>query len=394
MKHKDLILFIAITFLRSVFISMLKFFLRSYLKDVSISLEEIAGYLSLWWMIAYLIWWSLAYSFRKKSITIFAWLVAIWCVSLGHILGYYPFRVFVLLVSSIGFMYSLRLVVKSIILSIEIQRSNHGEAKINGMINIAILAGILLWSYLWFTIFAKRGTNWFQIIIALLVLSSILTMMMNYDQHFEMKHFSQTLRQTIPNVIGIIKKYIRLLLPIGALRAISTAIGQKMLEIGVDLFQRTPKSSIVIIIMWFLGAILGHIISAFFLRKRKLIAMIFTIIFWLATIYFPHIIDKFEYYVTLNIFSFCIGIFFGIAVNLLEGRYFFHIGDNHRKEYGSVTYGITTSIIIFIIMIAADYLSRKVGMKISFFFFGMVLLLMPFLIKRFDAPDIPRRRLK
>jgi len=38
-------------------------------------------------------------------------------------------------------------------------------------------------------------------------------------------------------------------LPIGALRAISTAIGQKMLEIGVDLFQRTPKSSIVIIIM-------------------------------------------------------------------------------------------------------------------------------------------------
>jgi len=74
-------------------------------------------------------------------------------------------------------------------------------------------------------------------------------MMMNYDQHFEMKHFGQTLRQTIPNVIGIIKKYIRLLLPIGALRAISTAIGQKMLEIGVDLFQKTPKSSIVIIIM-------------------------------------------------------------------------------------------------------------------------------------------------
>jgi hypothetical protein len=47
MKHKNLILFIAITFLRSVFISMLKFFLRSYLKDVHISLEEIAGYLSL-----------------------------------------------------------------------------------------------------------------------------------------------------------------------------------------------------------------------------------------------------------------------------------------------------------------------------------------------------------
>ena len=47
MKHKDLILFIVITFLRSIFISMLKFFLRSYLKEVHITLEAITGYLSL-----------------------------------------------------------------------------------------------------------------------------------------------------------------------------------------------------------------------------------------------------------------------------------------------------------------------------------------------------------
>ncbi len=47
MKHKNLILFIGITFLRSIFLAMLKFFLRSYLKNIHISLEEIAGYLSL-----------------------------------------------------------------------------------------------------------------------------------------------------------------------------------------------------------------------------------------------------------------------------------------------------------------------------------------------------------
>jgi|GEM_PF-1964660 len=83
-----------------------------------------------------------------------------------------------------------------------------------------------------------------------------------------------------------------------------------------------------------------------------------------------------------------------MAVNLLEGRYFFHIGDDHRKEYGSVTYGIMTSIIIFIIMITSDYLSRTVGTKISFFFFGIVLLLMPFFIKKFDGSDISKPLLK
>ena len=58
--------------------------------------------------------------------------------------GYYPFWVFIVLMSSIGFSYSLWLIIKSIILSIEIQRSERGEARINGIINIAILAGILL----------------------------------------------------------------------------------------------------------------------------------------------------------------------------------------------------------------------------------------------------------
>ena len=73
--------------------------------------------------------------------------------------GYYPFRVFVILVSSIGFAYSLRLIIKSVILSIEIQNSDHGEAKINGIINIAILTGILVGSYLGFSIFGKRGIH-------------------------------------------------------------------------------------------------------------------------------------------------------------------------------------------------------------------------------------------
>jgi len=86
-----------------------------------------------------------------------------------------------------------------------------------------------------------------------------------------------------------------------------------------------------------------------------------------------------------------VGVFFGIAVNLLEGRYFFHIGEDHRKEYGSVAYGIMTSSTIFFIMIASDYLNKMVGTKISFFFFGIVLLVMPFFIRKFDAPDIPEK---
>jgi len=72
----------------------------------------------------------------------------------------------------------------------------------------------------------------------------------------------------------------------------------------------------------------------------------------------------------------------------LEGRYFFHIGDDHRKEYGSVAYGIMTSVIIFVIMLTADYFSSRIGTTISFFFFGFTLLLMPFFIRKFDANNL------
>lgn len=378
-------MFVSITFLRSVFIAMLKFFLRSYLKEANISLEQIAGFLSLWGMIAYLVWWSISYVFRKKNITLFAGLLAIVCLIVGNILGYYPFRVFVLLISTIGFSYSLRLVIKSIILSAEIQRSKNGEVKINGIINITILTGILLGSYLWFAIFNKRWANGFHAIIGILVTSSVLTMLMNYDEQFVSKKLNTTVKKTFPNIRWIIKKYIRLLLPIGSLRAISTAIGQKMLEIGIDYFNRTTTSSIVIIVISFVWAIIGHMISVIFKKRKTLIAMIFTIIFGISTIYFPHIINKYEYFITLNIFWFFIGMFFGVAVNLLEGRYFFYIWDDHRKEYGSVTYWIVTSSIIFIIMIITDYFSSKIWTTISFFFFGFVLLLMPFCIKKFDT---------
>jgi uncharacterized membrane protein YfcA len=83
----------------------------------------------------------------------------------------------------------------------EIQRSQHGEAKINGIINVAILVGILAGSYMGFAVFNARGADGFQFIIAILICSSILTMIMDYDTHFESKKFMTTIKTTIPNVL-------------------------------------------------------------------------------------------------------------------------------------------------------------------------------------------------
>ncbi|MCX6823226.1 MAG: hypothetical protein NTX91_04540 [candidate division SR1 bacterium] len=362
---------------------MLKFFLRGYLKHHNISLEEIMGYMALGCMISYFVAGSLAYYFRKKHLITISTIIAIVVLSIGQRLGYYPFEIFVIIVGVIGMIFGLRTVIKSILLSSEIQKSEFGETSINGVVNIAILGGTILGCYLGFVIYGAFGGQGFWILIANLIAIILASAFLGYDVGFQKKSIKETLRIAIPSITGVIKKYFWLLVPIGALWAISTAVGQKMLEIGIDVFNKVPKSSILIIVISIVGAIFGHIISAFFTKHKRYLSMIFTIILGLTTFYFPYILNRYDYYITLNISSFFMGVFFGIAVNLLEGRFFYHIGEDHRKEYGSAAYGIATNIVIFFVMIVSDFLTNKIGVIVPFIFFGIVLLIMPLFIRRF-----------
>lgn len=382
-KHKDLILFITITFLWSVFVSMLKFFLRWYLKHQNVSLEEIMWYMALGCMVSYFIAWSLAYYFRKKHLLTISTIIAVFVLAVGQRLGYYPFEIFVIIVGVIGMIYGVRTVIKSILLSSEIQKSEFSETSINGVVNIAILWWTILWCYLGFVIYWAFGAQWFRILIANLIAIILASAFLWYDTWFQKKSIRETLRVAIPSITGVIRKYFWLLVPIGALRAISTAVGQKMLEIGIDVFNKVPKSSIIIIVISIVWAIFGHVISTFFNKHKRYLSMIFTVVLGLTTFYFPYIINRYDYYITLNVSSFFMGVFFGIAVNLLEGRFFYHIWADHRKEYGSAAYGIATNIVIFFVMIVSDFLTHRIGVIVPFIFFGIVLLIMPLFIRRF-----------
>ena len=341
------------------------------------------GYLSLGCMVAYLIWGSLAYVFPKKNMTLWSLLVMMICLLMGHFLHYYPFWVFVALMSVMGFVYGIWLIVKSILLITEIYGSSRSETVVNGAINIAILAGTILGSYLGFMSFSLRWANGFRLLLAIVAVTVFLTMFLRYDRAFISAPFLPTFRVAFPNILAIIKKYIWLFIPIGALWAISTAVGQKMLEIGIDIFDKVPKNSILIIVISIVGAIIGHIVSAFFRDHKKRYAILFTVIFGLTTMYFPYIITRFDYYLTLNISSFVMGLVFGIAVNLLEGRLFYHMGEDHRKEYGSAAYGIVINIVTVVIMLTSDVLTKRIWIIIPFLFFGFILLLMPIFIRKF-----------
>ena len=95
-------------------------------------------------MIAYLIGGPLAYRFRKKTLILAAGFLCIICMVIGTVLHFFPFPIFVILVSTIGIGYGIWIVIKSICLTMEIQKGEHREATFNGIINIFILGGVLL----------------------------------------------------------------------------------------------------------------------------------------------------------------------------------------------------------------------------------------------------------
>lgn len=216
-----------------------------------------------------------------------------------------------------------------------------------------------------------------------LVASIIITLCLSYEDHTIKASMHETISTAFTQICGVIKRYYALLIPIGVLWAVSTAVGQKMLEIGIDVFNKVPKHSIIIIVISLIGAILGHVLSTFFTKQKRLLTMIFMMCFGFLTMYFPYILNKYDYYITLNISSLFMGIFFGISVNLLEGRLFYHLGEDHRKEYGSAAYGIIINIVIFLVMYFSDLLTHRIGMIIPFVFFGVLLLFMPLFIRRF-----------
>ena len=382
-KHRNLIIFILLTLLRSVFMGMMKFYLRSYLKEIR-TLQEIAGYASLGWTLAYLIGWTVAYAFTKKKIILWSAFVCILCLIVGSRLHYTPFFLFALLLSIIGFMYSLWLTIKNIILSTEIMTSWLSETMINGMANISILAWFLLGSYFGFFAYNTHGTWGFLRIVLLLVACGLLSLFFTYDKLFTPQPFMAKIRSSMPDILHVTEKYFWYLVPIGILWAVWMVMGQKMLQIWIDEFNKMPVSSVFVLVVFFIWGIVGNLISAFIKTNKKLITLVFIIIAGRSVILFPHFMLTNDNYRFLKVYSFAIWVFVGIATNILEGRYFHRIGDDHRKEYGAAAYGIITSIMMFFIMIISDLLTLGFGDKFAYFFCGIVILINIFFMKKMD----------
>ena len=139
-RYKTLIIFLIILICWSFLFSGIKFFVWQDLQtSISPDLETLAWYLSLGSAFAYLIWWAISLVFLKRYLLFFfANLIAILLI----LTYFFPISSNIYLafiISFIGFLYWLWVVLRTIILSIEIQKTWISDAKLNAIANVLFI---------------------------------------------------------------------------------------------------------------------------------------------------------------------------------------------------------------------------------------------------------------
>ncbi len=386
-KYKTLILFLIILSIWSAFFTTFKFFLWWDLKDgINPSLQTLSWYLSLGSSVSFLVWWALAYTFLKKYFLFFISLFAIFFIWLGFFIWMDNNIILWIIVTFVWVFYWLWTVIKNIIISIEIKKTWLQDTMINAIASIVFIVAIIFWSIFWSILYENVGHNWLYVIIILLSISAVVALFLDYDKitlksllnngfksyYFDRKRkITDSLKEYIPDMKYISKKYLTIILISSFLWAISTIVSQKWVEQSVENFGKLPSEAAYVLLYSAVGVIIWNMATMKMEKSRWKFFLIFNIIFWLLIIAFPFLSLSFTW---LSIMAFLIWIFFWWASNLIDAYFFRKIGEENKKEYGSATYGFILSLTIFFMMFFSTYLDNLLWFRNLMFILWFIIL--------------------
>ncbi len=396
-KYKTFIIFIILTAIWSSLFSTIKYFFWWDLSNwIAPDLQVLSGYLSLWGILAYLLGWALAYTFLKKYLLFsFSFLTLIFVI----IAYFFPINStfsLAFIISGIWFFYWLWVVLRSILVSIEIQKTWLEDTKINGIISIVFIVFLIIWTIVWSKIFEIFWHEWFLIIIFLLIISSIVSLFLDYDNislkdlfkngfksyKLERTHkLKVALKNYFPELKYIFKNFSFIIIFSSIIWSVSTVVSQKAVEYSVETFQKLPSQAAYLLLYSSIWAILWNIISSFLGKYRWKSFFVLNIFLWILIIIFPFFNQTFF---QVWIIAFLVWFVFWSSTNLIDSFYLSKLWEQDKKEYGSATYGLIFSIILFAIMFISSYIDKNYWFdKLMYILWWVILLVNILNFKKF-----------
>lgn len=368
-KFKTFIIFSILVAIWASFFATLKFYLWWELKSgIAPDLQKIAGYMSLGWVLAYLVWWAFASVFLKKYYLFIISILSFIFISIWYFVWFWTNWFFAVIITLVWFLYWLWSVVKSIIISIEIRKTGLAETLVNALIWVIFVVFIIIGSIVGSTLFAKMGHNWYLVIMGMLTIAAVLSFSLDYDNvsfstlirnwrrsyFFERKEsLTQAMWDYLPDLKYILKHYSFIIITSSFLWTISTIVSQASVELSVNSFWIETSKAAYVLLYSALWAIIGNFLSVKMNKKRWLFFIMFNSLFAFVILLFPFLAKDFK---SLSIMAVILWIFFGISSNLVDSFLLKTIWDENKKEYWASTFWLVLSLILFCMMFTSSFI--------------------------------------
>lgn len=377
MKYKSLIILFLLVVVRSLFFGMFKFYYRGMTgQTLNFSLEQISWYLSIWSVIAFILWSALYQIYWEKIL-----LIACWIISLLLLLTWYHFWLWwYLLISTIaiwiGLTYWLWSVTRNIMISTEIQQNWYSDTVVNWLCTIWFVVALIVWSILWSTLAENFWQSGNFYIMWLMLLASILGALVLYwgKAHHNKKLLNvlkEYFSQCIPAFWYIWKRYWYVMIISAFLLVLATIISQKAIEYSVEILGKKTSEASFILLYSAIGTVIWNAISMKLNIWRWKFFVFFTTLFGLQMFIFPFFMDQFNYLVVLAIIA---GILFGVTYNLIESYFLMKIGQDNKREFWSTAYWLICSLVISVMMFLTHFMQNIVGFNWIFYIVGAILI--------------------
>lgn len=386
-RYKSFALFLILVIVWALFFATIKYFLWGDLATtIQPDLQQIAGYLSLGWVGAFLVGGAFAQTFLKKYYIFFVSLFSLLFVGYGYIFSFTSETLFAFVIVFIGFLYGLWNVMKSVIVSIEIKKTWLPETAVTAIVGMVFVICIIIGSLLGSIIYEKIGHEGYLFLLWLLIVSSGTALFTWYDHvtfaslvkdgwgsyFFARKEaLSEAMRAYIPDMKYIIAHYAQIIVVSSILWSISTIISQATVEYSTGAFNLKNSEATTILLYSALWAIGGSFLSIRMNRARWKYFLIFSLFFALVTFLIPIIGTSFT---NMSILAVLLGTCFGTSVNLSDSYLLKQFWEENKKEYGASTMGLIFSSILFVSMFLSSIALKSFGYHVVMYIFSGIIV--------------------
>ncbi len=387
-RFKTFSIFLILVVVWALFFASIKFFLLGELSTtIEPDLQQIAGYLSLWWVGAYLIGGAFAQTFLKRYYLFIVALFSFFFVLFAYTIGFQSDFIFAGTVIFIGFLYGLWNVMKSVIISVEIKKTWLPETAVTAIVGMIFVVCIIIGSLIWSIIYEQLGHSWYLVLLSFLAVAAITPFFLDYQEtRFSIlikdgwwayflsrkKDLQASMRSYIPDLKYIIKNYLSIIVASSILWSISSVISQASVEYSAKMFDMKLSEATMILLFSALGAIIGGFLSIKMHTRRWFFFFLFGALFALSTLLIPILGTTFT---RMSILATILGMCFGTSVNLSDSYLLRRYGDENKKEYGASTQWLIFSSILFLSMFLSSRAIRELGYEMVMYIFAAIILI-------------------